>query len=76
MPAFQTFLCGYFPGGRTCSPLQFACNNRCIPKTWQCDDDIDCQDGEDEKDCCEFDISRLSVYELVSVEIYRPHKKS
>jgi len=38
-------------GDPSCSALQFACSNRCIPLTWQCDGDKDCTKGEDEKGC-------------------------
>ncbi|XP_068250919.1 prolow-density lipoprotein receptor-related protein 1-like [Palaemon carinicauda] len=36
-----------------CNRQQVYCNEekRCIPKSWRCDGDSDCQDGEDEKDC-------------------------
>lgn len=44
----------YFSGDPSCSALQFACSNRCIPLTWQCDGDKDCTEGEDEKGCCEY----------------------
>ena len=40
-----------FSGEVSCSALQFACSNKCIPLTWQCDGDMDCQGGEDEKGC-------------------------
>ena len=44
----------YFSGDLNCSALEFACSNRCIPLTWQCDGDKDCPAGEDESDCCEY----------------------
>ena len=36
----------------TCSPSQFACDNRrCIPLAYVCDADNDCGDLSDEVDC-------------------------
>ncbi|KRT81787.1 Fibronectin domain-containing protein [Oryctes borbonicus] len=36
----------------TCSSKYFSCNNgQCIPKTWVCDKDRDCSNGEDELNC-------------------------
>ncbi|XP_046548454.1 sortilin-related receptor-like [Haliotis rubra] len=36
----------------TCAADRFKCrNSRCIPLTWQCDNDNDCSDGSDEVDC-------------------------
>ena len=33
---------------------QFQCGDSlCIPKAWRCDRDVDCSNGEDEKDCSE-----------------------
>ena len=57
--AFCTFVHGYFPGDVSCSSLEFACSDKCIPSTWQCDGDLDCQDGEDEEDCCEYNICKV-----------------
>ncbi|PAV89118.1 hypothetical protein WR25_05260 [Diploscapter pachys] len=42
------------PIKRECTNDTFKCaNGRCIPKAWRCDQDIDCETGEDEKDCNE-----------------------
>ncbi|XP_022913328.2 sortilin-related receptor-like isoform X1 [Onthophagus taurus] len=36
----------------TCSFKYFACKSgQCIPKSWQCDNENDCAEGEDEKNC-------------------------
>ena len=36
----------------TCAAHQFACNNgHCVSATYQCDQDNDCGDRSDEKDC-------------------------
>uniref|UniRef100_A0AC34R6H9 EGF-like domain-containing protein n=1 Tax=Panagrolaimus sp. JU765 TaxID=591449 RepID=A0AC34R6H9_9BILA len=35
-----------------CEPLMFDCgNNFCIPRSWRCDGDTDCLNGNDEKSC-------------------------
>ena len=36
----------------SCSPNEFQCDNgRCTSSTHRCDNDINCIDGSDEKDC-------------------------
>ena len=35
-----------------CTTGQFKCdNNKCIPSAWRCDDQKDCGDNSDEKNC-------------------------
>lgn len=36
-----------------CSSFEFSCQagNQCIPKSFHCDGEIDCQDGTDERGC-------------------------
>lgn len=36
-----------------CTEHQFRCerSSRCVPKSWLCDGDSDCEDGSDEKNC-------------------------
>ena len=39
----------------TCDDDQFRCTNgRCIDLSWHCDQDDDCSDQSDEKDCREY----------------------
>ena len=38
----------------TCRENEFSCEDGsrpCIPESWKCDDDEDCDDGSDEKNC-------------------------
>ena len=40
------------PDHEVCGPLMFNCgNNVCIPRSWRCDGDTDCLNGNDEKSC-------------------------
>ena len=40
----------------TCKPQSFEClDKQCINNDWVCDGEIDCTEGEDEKDCCELE---------------------
>ncbi len=38
---------------KTCPEDQFSCGNgsKCIPKMWVCDEQSDCPNNADEKDC-------------------------
>lgn len=37
---------------RPCSESEFRCDNeQCIPGNWECDNDNDCGDNSDERDC-------------------------
>lgn len=39
----------------TCGANQYQCGDgMCIHKSWRCDKDRDCSEGEDEKDCRKF----------------------
>lgn len=43
--------------GKACSSEEFACksnNGECIPLTWMCDGNKDCNDGSDEASCSEY----------------------
>uniref|UniRef100_A0A8C8B758 Uncharacterized protein n=1 Tax=Otus sunia TaxID=257818 RepID=A0A8C8B758_9STRI len=34
---------------KTCAESDFVCiNGQCVPNRWQCDGDLDCEDGSDE----------------------------
>ncbi|XP_067120265.1 very low-density lipoprotein receptor-like isoform X1 [Centruroides vittatus] len=45
-----------------CSSHQFQCTNRrCVPLTWRCDEDFDCEDHSDEQNC---DVRTCSVTEF------------
>ena len=33
-----------------CSDVEFTCPEKCIPIKWQCDNEVDCDDGSDEAD--------------------------
>lgn len=47
---FENMTCPQYQS--TCSPKYFSCNNgQCIPKSWVCNKERDCPDGEDELIC-------------------------
>jgi len=49
---FAVVLIIYISKVQGCGSRQFTCDNgACIPISWQCDDENDCEDGSDEKDC-------------------------
>jgi hypothetical protein len=35
----------------SCLATEFYCDNKCIPKAWECDDFDDCNDKTDELHC-------------------------
>ena len=46
----------------TCGANQYQCGDgMCIHKSWRCDKDRDCSEGEDEKDCRKFLLKTLSI---------------
>merc|ERR1712215_278487 len=48
-----------------CSNSQFDCSNGfCIPQTWTCDGELDCQDGSDEYSCSPEQISSCLQFEF------------
>ena len=50
----QTSVC-YFLDNISCSALEFSCGSRCIPRSWRCDGEVDCNPkGEDEKGCSKY----------------------
>lgn len=50
----QTSAC-YFLDNISCSALEFSCGSRCIPRSWRCDGEVDCNPkGEDEKGCSKY----------------------
>lgn len=53
---FLYFIFGVEPSvpGAACRYFEYQCGsgNQCIPRSFQCDGDVDCQDGTDEIGCC------------------------
>ena len=48
-------------GKNTCDPTYFRCrNSHCIPGRWRCDNDRDCFDGSDEKNCRKYNLNENS----------------
>nr|XP_006817538.1 PREDICTED: low-density lipoprotein receptor-related protein 1-like [Saccoglossus kowalevskii] len=65
------------PGPRlaqSCSPGQFQCSTLCIPVSWVCDGEADCQDAQDEKDCemkdCQDDEFRCTNGRCISHDLH------
>lgn len=51
-----------------CTDEQFQCGNKkCIPLAWQCNGEINCEDGSDEKQC---ENSKLSPFLHVKFVIH------
>lgn len=47
--------CLLFLDNISCSALEFSCGSRCIPRSWRCDGEVDCNPkGEDEKGCSKY----------------------
>lgn len=47
---------------KTCDPDVFKCDNgRCISTSWHCDQEDDCGDNSDEKDCSKYHLCYISV---------------
>ena len=60
----------------SCRNEAFQCNNgQCIPLSWRCDKVSACTDGEDERNCCEFNrfclISIMFVSHICAREVCR-----
>ena len=55
---------------KACKRDEFRCamNAECIPKSWVCDEEIDCPGGSDEKHCAgkpfSFKLSYMFIYAL------------
>lgn len=61
--ARYSFLCVFLPAAKTCRPTEFSCQdrlNQCIPNTWRCDGQPDCENGADEQTCGEFELRPTS----------------
>lgn len=66
--------------GSPCRHDEFQCAslNQCIPRSFHCDMELDCQDRSDEIGCCKLSIDRLVLDErdnaLTLVFVWRPAK--
>ena len=57
----------YFSASSTCPDGWFRCNNgRCIPLISRCDGYNECGNGDDERNCCEFNCFSLISIMFVS----------
>ena len=51
-PLLTLKLLNFADGRPTCLSDTFPCDNgACIPPAWECDQDNDCGDGSDEREC-------------------------
>ena len=57
------YLLLFIPTAITCRSSQFKCadGTRCIPTRWQCDGNMECDDGSDELDCSRFLIDSVKL---------------
>jgi len=58
--------------GSPCAANEYQCvaDDQCIPVSYHCDGEMDCQDESDERGCCES--SQPNNYNIVYCVIYSP----